>query len=149
MATETGSPAKKILSLDECAKAWAGFTIGIWKEKLKKYKVGEPSGKLRASFKYSLTGNEASNLVIKFEFLYYGKFVDMGVGKGTKISGVSENKTSRALQGKMLGNRRRPKKWYGKTLFAETATLREILARDYAHKGALVICENITDNSIK
>ena len=71
----------------------------------------------------------------------------MGVGKGTPLGGVKENKTSRALSGKMTGNRRFPKKWYSKTLFAETATLKEILARDFAHKGALTIIENIGDNS--
>ncbi|MEI7526576.1 MAG: hypothetical protein WCJ95_19675 [Mariniphaga sp.] len=54
----------------------------------------------------------------------------MGVGRGTSISGVLESKVSRTLEGKMLGNRCRPKKWYGKTFYAEVATLKEILAKE-------------------
>ena len=141
------SSGKKVLSVLETVDAWGHFTIKIWQEKLAKYKIGR-SGRLNTSFSKSIAGTaKGENIVIRFQFLYYGKFIDMGVGKGTPLGGVKENKTSRALSGKMTGNRRFPKKWYSKTLFAETATLKEILARDFAHKGALTIIENIGDNS--
>jgi hypothetical protein len=140
---------KKKLTILECADAWAFFTIKIWKEKLQKFHIRR-SGRLETSFSKHLSGTpEGENIVVKFQFLYYGKFVDMGVGRGTSTGGVRENKTSRALQGKMLGNRRFPKKWYGRTFFAEVATLKEILAREYAHKGAVRVVENIGDNSIR
>lgn len=137
---------KRILSFFETADVWAFYTLKIWKEKITKLKIGQ-SGKLETSFSKSLTGTEkGGNIIVKFQFRYYGKFVDMGVGRGTPLGGVRENKTSRALQGKMLGNRRVPKKWYSKTLYAETATLKEILARNFAHKGVMVIVENFAEN---
>jgi hypothetical protein len=43
----------------------------------------------------------------------------------------------------MIGNRRRPKKWYSKTFAAETMKVMEILAKDYAYKGVATIIENI------
>jgi hypothetical protein len=132
----------------EIADAWAFYTIKIWREKLQKLRIGQ-TGQLETSFLKEVIGTPQGAVIsIRFAFLYYGKFVDMGVGRGTKIGGVSENRTSRALEGKMLGNRRRPKKWYGKTFYAEVATLKEILSKEYGHKAALVICENLDDNSI-
>ena len=134
---------KKILSFIETVDWWAFYTVRIWREKITaKYKIGS-TGHLENSFSYKTTGSaEGENIKVVFQFLLYGRFVDMGVGKGTGTGGVRENKTSRALQGKMLGNRRMPKKWYSKTLFAETSTLKEILAKDFAHKGALKVTES-------
>jgi hypothetical protein len=140
---------KRKLTTLEVADAWAFFTIRIWKEKLQKLRIGH-TGQLESSFLKEIIGTPDGGVIsIQFAFKYSGKFVDMGVGKGTKIGGVSENRTSRALEGRMLGNRRRPKKWYGKTFYAEVATLKEILAKEYGHKGSLVIAENIGDNSIR
>ena len=135
----------------EIADEWAFFTISIWREKMVKYKVGlSTSGNLERSFLKEVIGTPGGGLIsINFSFKYYGKFVDMGVGKGTKLGDVGQNKTSRYLEGKMIGNRRIPKKWYSKTLFAETATLKEILSREYAFLAGFRIVENIGDNSIR
>ncbi len=145
--------SKPKLSPQEIAEKWAFFTVSIWREKLHKYKIGRSGGPLYSSFQKNVTtAPDGSVMKINFAFKYYGKFVDMGVGKGTPIGGVNENRTSRKLEGKMLGNRRRPKKWYSKTFYAEVATLKEIMAREWAHKGTLVIrdaVENLADNSIK
>ncbi len=138
---------KRKLTTFEIADSWAFYTIKIWKEKLRKLRIGR-TGALESSFLKEVIGTPDGGVIsIQFAFKYTGKFVDMGVGRGTKIGDVSESKLSRALEGRMLGNRRRPKKWYGKTFYAEVATLKEILAKEYGHKGTLVIRENIGDNS--
>jgi len=138
---------KKKLSPLEVADSWAFYTIKIWKEKLSKLRINH-SGELKASFLKQVVGTAQGEIIsIKLSFKYNGKFVDMGVGRGTKIGDVSQNKTSRLLEGRMLGNRRRPKKWYGKTFYAEVITLKEILEKEYAHKGILQVVENIGDNS--
>lgn len=131
----------------EIADAWAKITIRRWRKKIRTLKIGETNS-LYDSFVRDVIGAANGDLIkIDFAFKYYGKFVDMGVGKGTKISGVKESKTSRRLEGRMLGNRRRAKKWYSKTFHAETMRLREILVEHYAEMGSLTIIENIDDNS--
>ena len=131
----------------EIADAWAKITIKRWKKKMLTMKVGD-SGELAKSFLYDVIATAQGDIVkIDFAFQYYGKFVDMGVGKGVKIDQVKENVTSRRLEGKMLGNRRRPKKWYSKTFHSEVMKLSEILQEKYGHKGIVAITENINDNS--
>ncbi len=137
------------LSEREIAEAWAKITIIKWKKKLASNRIGD-TGTLLRSFKYNVLASAQGNVLkITLLFEYYGRFVDMGVGKGIKIGDVKESAGSRKLSGKMLGNRRRPKKWYSKTFHAEVMKLSEIFAREYGHRGVVAITENLSDNSIQ
>jgi hypothetical protein len=133
----------------QIADAWAKITIKRWQKKIQGLKIGE-SGELTRSFLFDVVASARGDVLkIDFAFKYYGKFVDMGVGKGVKIGQVKENQDSRKLEGKMLGNRRRPKKWYSKTFAAEAMKLGEIMAKEFGRRGTVVISENINDRSIK
>ena len=137
------------LSERKIAEAWAVITIIKWKRKLASNKIGD-TGTLLRSFKYNVLASAQGNVLkITLLFEYYGRFVDMGVGRGVKIGDVKESAASRMLSGKMLGNRRRPKKWYSKTFHAEVMKLSEIFAREYGHRGVVAITENLSDKSIQ
>jgi hypothetical protein len=137
------------LSELEIAEAWAKITIIKWKKKLASNRIGD-TGSLLRSFKYNVLASAQGNVLkITLLFEYYGRFVDMGVGKGVKIGDVKESAASRKLSGKMLGNQRRPKKWYSKTFHAEVMKLSEILAKEYGHRGVVAITENLSDQSIQ
>ncbi len=141
--------SKEKLSQAQTADAWAKITVKVWREKIVKLKIIDRS-QLWQSFLHNVVSQAGGDVTrIEFAFLYYGKFVDMGVGKGVKIGDVKESATSRRLEGKMLGNRRKPKKWYSKTFAAEVKRLAEIMEYEYSHKAALTIVENVMDNSIK
>jgi len=144
--------SEKQLTKAQIADAWAKFTVKDWRDKLTKLKAVHTSGLWQSFVENVIAQANGDVIKIEFAFKYYGKFIDMGVGKGVPIGGVKENTTSRKLEGKMLGNRRRPKKWYSKTLAHEVKRLGEIMAENYAHTGALMIkenIENVADNSIK
>ena len=143
------SSGSLVMDEKQIADAWAKITIKRWQKKIQGLKIGE-SGELARSFLYDVVASAQGDVLkIDFAFRYYGKFVDMGVGKGVKIGQVKENQDSRKLEGKMLGNRRRPKKWYSKTFAAEAMKLGEIMAKEFGRRGTVVISENINDRSIK
>jgi hypothetical protein len=76
------------LSELEIAQAWAKITIIKWKKKLATGKVGN-SGALLQSFQYNVLASAQGNVLkITLLFEYYGRFVDMGVGRGVKIGDV-------------------------------------------------------------
>jgi hypothetical protein len=143
---------EKQLTSAQVADAWANITIKEWRTKIVAQKMNR-SNQLWQSFITNVVSQADGDLVkIEFAFKYYGKFVDMGVGKGTKLGGVTENKTSRRVYGKMLGNRRRPKKWYSKTLQHEIYRLADVLGIKYSKAVASEIVNDIVntaDNSIK
>jgi len=133
----------------QIADAWAKITIKRWQKKIQGLKIGE-SGELTRSFLFDVVASARGDVLkIDFAFKYYGKFVDMGVGKGTKLGDRPVSRGSRVLADKMLGQVRKPKKWYSRTFYGEAQRLFEILQKEYGRKAQVVISENINDNSIK
>ena len=130
-------------------EAWAEIVLDRWMEKIDHLGIGY-SLQLEDSFRMEVINNAGGDVArIEFAFKYYGKFVDMGVGKGTKLDQVKELKTDRRLEGRQRGNYRQAKPWYGKTFYAERMKLMEILSAKYARKGKLAIVENVDDNAEK
>lgn len=139
------------LSERQIAQAWAQITVKLWRKNLNRLKIGQrSSGELFRSFQYKVIGSAGGDIQrIEFAFHYYGKFLDMGVGRGTRLGDQPSSMAMRKLSGHFLGMKRVSKKWYSRTFFAETQRLSEILQKEYGRRGHLVISENINDNALK
>lgn len=141
MSPTTGSINDKI-NLRGTYEAWQKFTIKDWQKSIQKARIGNTNDLLR-SFTRNLvnqSGGDVEKLI--FIFKYYGKFPDMGVGRGVKLGDVSELRTERGLIGKQKGNRRRPKKWYNKPFYANIQRLTEILTEKYGtYTGNMIVNE--------
>jgi hypothetical protein len=139
------------LSEGKIALAWAQITIKRWRKKIDRMKIGQHSSSvLFRSFQYNILLSAGGDVQkIEFAFKFYGKFVDMGVGRGTKVGDQAMSYGMRRLSGKFLDMKRTPKKWYSKTLYSETQRLVEILQEEYGRRGQIVISENINDNAIQ
>ncbi len=124
---------KKSLSERQIALALAPITVKLWRKNLSRMKIGKrSSGELFRSFQYKVIGSAGGDIQrIEFAFNYYGKFVDMGVGRGTRLGDTPMSGTKRRFAGKFLGAGRVPKKWYSKTFFAESQRLAEILQKEF------------------
>jgi hypothetical protein len=117
-------------------QAWADIVIQIWLDKIEKLHVNY-SYQLADSFvNHVISHANGDARMVEFAFNYYGKFVDMGVGRGVSLEDVQQP-----------GNIRRPKPWYSKTFFAEVQKLKVIFAEKYARKAVILIIENIDDNA--
>ncbi len=80
------------LSEREIAEPWANIIIKR-KKILAIHKVGD-SGALLPGFQYNVLASAKRNLLkITLLFEYYGRFVDIGVGRGVKIGDVKEYAT--------------------------------------------------------
>ncbi|KAA3439566.1 hypothetical protein [Rufibacter hautae] len=96
----------------ELAKEWLGFVLQGWGKQLKKLKI-HSSGELERSFEGAVIAAANGDLLkVKIAYAWYGAMVDMGVGRGTKLGEQKSNATSRRLIGRVLGNQRKPKRWY-------------------------------------
>lgn len=116
---------------------WAEIVVKIWEEKMLQLEISD-TFQLANSFAFHVIGNAGGDVQrIEFAFNYYGKFVDMGVGRGIK------------LEDRYFGSKRISKPWYTKTFMREVRKLKFILAEKYGHLGAISIVENIDDNALK
>lgn len=119
----------------ETYQAWADIVIDNWEQKVHALGISY-SYDLVESFKNEVISEANGDAArIEFTFNYYGKFVDMGVGRGVSLEEASQT-----------WHRRKKKPWYSKVFFSEIKKLTDIVAEKYARKGAMMIVENMADN---
>lgn len=124
--------------LDQIAKrstveAWAAITIKEFQKALEKKKIID-TRHLFNSFIKELRANGGDVQAVLLKLAMYGRYQDMGVGRGMK---AYERKTNKAnlIAAKRYGANvsyvsRQPRKWYNKVRFSQTLRLQEILIRD-------------------
>src|SRR5690606_17737082 len=121
------------ISKRQTVNAWALIAIKEFQKALDKKKISDTRF-LFNSFKKELQSNGGDVQAVLIKFAMYGRFIDMGVGRGMKAYERKTNKVN-LIAAKRYGanvsySRRMPKRWYSKTKMAETLRLQEILIRD-------------------
>lgn len=109
-----------------CA-AWAQMMVDIWIEKANA--MGIRAGDLTNSFAqdiYMAANGEVDK--ITHSFLYYGRFVDMGVGRGVPLEKVAESS-------------RTPKPFNSSTYWRSVQVLTEKMAEIYGEEFQVYVSE--------
>lgn len=120
------------LDIGITAQAWADIVVEKWENNVMRLKIRK-TGDLIDSFHGTAIREANGNpYLIEFLFNYYGKFVDMGVGRGVKL-------------GEQIRSKRVAKDWYSSTFFNQLQILGDLLGRKYSEKGKMVIIENLAD----
>lgn len=93
----------------------------------------------------SHVASEANNnsALISFGFLYYFKFIDMGVGRGVSYGDVGILREKRRAYGSAGVNPRRKIPVFNKTFYAQVLRLGELVALKYATQGAASVVKII------
>lgn len=127
---------------------WAVIVVDRWVQALAKYKV-HVTGALVASFVKELRKANGDVEAVIFKFLKYGRFEDMGVGRGYTLNGrVLHRKFDRYrdVEGKMTGYFRKAKPWYTKVFYREVAKLADLYKDKYSEKMVQAIESSLTGN---
>lgn len=110
------------LTKSEMAEKWAGYVIERWIRKIQSLDIGS-TGELLKSLESQVTVDANGNPEkVTFLFLYYGIFVDMGVGRGVKFGQSSD--------------RRKRKPWYSSVFMKQVAVLGRKMAERYGYDAA-------------
>ena len=115
---------------EELARNWTNITVLKLKSSLQTKKVGK-TGKLLSSFLSSVNVGSGEYIKILISYMYYGKFVDMGVGKGVDMA--------TALRGGSF--KRKRKVWYSKTIGQEVSKLSFFMARKAGSQAANILLD--------
>ncbi|MDJ1472824.1 hypothetical protein [Xanthocytophaga flava] len=119
----------------QIARSWAAVTFKKWRAEIKRLKIGK-TGTLNSSFQAFVTAESGGDLTkIKMLYAYYGKFVDMGVGRGKKLGSGNSR-----LVNKLLGTKpRKEKVWYSKIIAKEVYILAQIIQENAGNKSVSVL----------
>ena len=121
------------LNLSLTVDAWADIVIKNWRQKITELNIGY-SGDLYDSFYMDVISTANTPERVEFAHLFYGNFVDMGVGKGQSYVEIGDG-----------GSSRKSKAWKSKQFFAQTAKLAELLADKYGIIAATHIKEEFLE----
>jgi len=89
------------------------------------------TGKLFNSFTYTIhTQANGNPELISFAFNFYGKVVDMGVGRGVTLESVEFST-------------RKPKPWYSKVFWGQFQKLKELMVDKYQVKSQISVISEI------
>lgn len=110
----------------EMARAWAEIVIDRWRKRMEALDVGD-TGALLKSFEAQVAADSNGDPAkITFAFLYYGRFPDMGVGRGVTLSDVPDAS-------------RKVKPWYSQTFMKEVLALGRMMAHKYGIDAAMAV----------
>lgn len=112
-------------------RAWAQMMVTIWEDRIVAQGVRD-TGALLSSFKAEVVmqaNGDVSKIV--HSYLYYGRMVDMGVGRGIS-SGESQKESTR---------KRKP--WYNKAYYRSIQILIEKTAAMYGEQFQAILFETL------
>ncbi|WP_400194041.1 hypothetical protein [Hymenobacter sp. B81] len=114
----------------EMAMKWLDFTVENFVENMRKLRIRN-TGALMASFQKQVIGTATGQLQLRLSYALYGKFVDMGVGRGMG-AGVRRGDDGfdriRNSRGQLRRRQRKARKWYAKEIYAQTKRLSELMS---------------------
>lgn len=124
------------MSMRQDTQEWKSKADDIILRDLKRRKIGVTDA-LQASIAINILSSGEDVSAVTFQFLAYGRFVDMGVSRGFAIG----SRRAAALANNQLNSKRdevkkprRPKKFYSRTIFRLGHELRELLTLRYGVK---------------
>ena len=122
------------------SSAWADKMVEIWRDKIDLLDAID-TGRLRASVAKERFRVDDSGGEIGFRFVYYGVYVDAGVGNGYKRGNGGDlqflGKTYRATH--ELGEPRKKKRWFSPSWYISTRVIAERWGRILGERFAGLI----------
>ena len=140
---------KPLRPVEEVLSEWLSIAVERFQQSLKENKIGVTSSLFNSFLTNIIKNSEGKASRIEIEFLFYGRYVDMGVGKGFPIGSRGNFKDfnkHRKSNGQLHQVHRKPKKWYSKTKAYEIGKLTDLLAEQYGMQTAKAV-ESALDNN--
>lgn len=131
----------------ETKKFSAQQWLDIYEERLQdallKHGIGK-TGSLASSFvKTVILNADAEPAKMQMQFLFYGRFRDMGVGRGQALGFKKEKNIQLYRTQNSFG--RKPAKWYSKTTGREIEILAQLLKKHFGIEMIQTIESNLND----
>lgn len=138
------------MSMRKDTEDWKTRAHDIIARDLKRRKIGV-SEALEASISINILSSSEDVSAVTFQFLAYGRFVDMGVSRGWAIgsrraAALANNQLNSKLD--QLRKPRRAKKFYSRTIFRLGHELRELLTLRYGVKMIQSLEETLPGETI-
>ncbi len=114
---------------------WGRYTLNDLQKSIRTKNIGR-THQLISSLAYS-NNSSGDETKLALEFNYYGKMLDMGVGRGRPLESVSSNREVY----RAIGQKNKSNKWFSKVAYTNIASLRKIIEEKYGEDASTIITE--------
>ena len=114
----------------ELATTWLDFTVDNFVDNMRRLRIRD-TGALMASFRKQVIGSAEGPLQLRLSYALYGKFIDLGVGRGYGAGvrkGDDGYERLRNGRGQLRRRERKARQWYAKELAHQTKRLAELMS---------------------
>ncbi len=145
MGEDISTPVELKINNEQLLSDWARYTVYKLYEALNGFMI-DINGPLFRSIQTELVKSGGDVEAVLLKFLQYGRFVDMGVGRGVPIgsAGSGAFSAARNADGKLKAYRRKPKHWYSKTWYAEVQKLKDLFVKEFGKDIPVAIHDALT-----
>lgn len=117
----------------QIAEDWLKFTLHDLAENIRKGKIIDTETLLK-SLGGNIQAGGGDQLKARITYAIYGKYLDMGVGRGAQAGvkrGDAGYEKKRDKSGRFLTHKRRPRQWYSREIGKQKHALGELMTRYY------------------
>jgi hypothetical protein len=136
------------LQKDRMISDWAKYTVQRLQESIYDRESAAATRELMRSIKMELikAGGDIERVILKF--LQYGRFYDMGVGRGVPIGAAGSGAFSAARNndGTLKQYRRKPVKWFSPVYYREVQKFNQLYVELFREGIPVQIAEALTQN---
>ena len=114
----------------ELATKWLDFTVDNFVDNMRRLRIRD-TGALMASFRKQVIGSAEGQLQLRLSYALYGKFIDLGVGRGygAGVRGGDDGYDRlRNGRGQLRRREHKARQWYAKELAHQTKRLAELMS---------------------
>lgn len=141
-------PVNLTFDLDQLARGWAKFADLHLAEYLREHQSAAATNALLKSIisRVASTGNTIDQVLT--QFLQYGRFYDMGVGRGVPIgaAGTGAFSAARNANGSLKRYRRKAVKWFSRTYYREVQRFKELYVEHFNQDIPVKIADAMNAN---
>lgn len=125
--------------VDHTLREWAALVDTRLRASLQEKNVGVTDALAQSLSFRVMNASGANKGSYQLVFNEYGRFVDMGRGRG--IAGLQSESNKQKVIDRMNKNVRKPRKWYSKTFYSSLNGLISALSKNYAEYAAKQISQ--------
>ena len=126
---------------------WEKMMVTIWRDRMRQMRIWN-TGQLYSSTKGSGTifsGEDEAEVKILHNFLSYGIYVDMGVGKEFGKERFNDNEDGHH-RGQLVNDvKRKPKPWFSRAYYRSVMVAKEFMAEAYGDKFKAILFQSARD----
>lgn len=135
-------------------EGWAKTMVDIWHDRIAKVRAIDTYNLFNSVSEVGLTADTNFDVLrLVHEFLLYGIYVDIGVGREFGGERYTENTFSGNKRGQLVRDVvRKPKPWFSASYYASVMAMKEFMSKNYGDEFVMMVtnaCRQIEKTNVR